>query len=304
MKYIIKIFVFCFTALILINCSNDDKIIDGVFDNVQSGAILRTIKVNQATFDFNDTSSKWSVTLEEQDGTNGAIFSDIKIYATHTSDGVDSEEVFLKSIPASSFKVEGFNGYLRGDVTASLAETLSALGLSTGEYFSSDKITMRLELNLTDGRKFSVDDNSPRVTTGSYYRSPFEYSVQFSCPLADASLFNGEYEVTADAWQDYSVGTKIPVVYDSANGLLQFRILNTANPYVINSQTSYIIVNIDPSDASVTVTSNEDWDYGGGFITTVTGNGSVGSCTGDINLKLNFSGASDGNALSLIKATN
>ena len=297
MKNILKIFLFSFAVLLLSNCSTDDKIIDTVFDDVQEGAILRTIKVNQATFDFNDKSSKWSVTLEKQ----GAEFSEIKIYATHSSEGVDSDEVFVKSIPASSFTPTGFNNYPRGEVSATLQETLTALELSDGDFTPADKINLRLELILTDGRKFSVDDNSPRVTGGSYFSSPFQYSVQFSCPLENASIFNGNYEVTVDAWADYAPGDIVPVVYDPANGLLNFRIMNTANSYLVNFDTTYLIVTVNPADGSVTVTSNETWDYGGGFTTNVTGDGSIGSCTGDINLKLDFSGSSQNQTLSLVK---
>jgi hypothetical protein len=109
-----------------------------------------------------------------------------------------------------------------------------------------------------------------------------------SCPLVDASLFSGNYKVTADQWDDYGVGPIIPVIYNAANGTKVFRIPNTTRPYVINKSTSYIIGTINTTTNAVTVTSNEPWNYGGTDIFTVTGTGTVGSCTGDINLKLFF----------------
>jgi len=288
MKNILKIFVFCFGTFLLFNCSNEDKIIDTVFDNVQGGAILRTIKVNRATFKIDDPSTKWSIIVEEQDGANGALFSEIKLYATHTSsDGVNSEEVFLKSIPASSFTPGGENGYLRGEVSASLAETLIALNLSASDYTNLDNFTIRLELILRDGRKFSVDDNSPRVTGGSYFSSPFQYTVEFFCPLENASLYNGDYKVIEDAWKDYKADDIIPVVYDSSDGLFTFRILNINNPFILNTETSYMIVTVNPEDGSVAVVGNEVFDYDG-YTPEVTGEGFVGTCNGKINLKLNF----------------
>lgn len=122
-----------------------------------------------------------------------------------------------------------------------------------------------------------------------------------SCPLADASLFNGNYKVTADQWDDYGVGPVIPVVYNAANGTKVFRIPNTTRPFIVNGATSYLICTLNTATNAVTITSNENWDYGGGFITTVTGTGTVGSCTGDINLRLNFSGSSQNQAFNLIK---
>ena len=122
-----------------------------------------------------------------------------------------------------------------------------------------------------------------------------------SCPLVDASLFSGNYKVTADQWDDYGVGPIIPVVYNAANGTKEFRIPNTTRPYIVNGSTSYLICTVNTTTAAVTVTSNEPWNYGGGFITTVTGTGTVGSCTGDINLRLNFSGSSQNQAFNLVK---
>jgi hypothetical protein len=293
------IMVLC--LIFIMSCSKDESVTSKIQSEVSAGGILRTIKVNQSTFNFFDTNSKWSVTVEEQDATNGSIFSEIKVYATQITGGVTKPEKFVKSVPASNFAI-GPNGYPRGDVSATLAETLTALGITTGAYTPSDKISMRLQLVLTDGRTFSTKDVSPTISGGSYFSSPFQYSVQFFCPLANVADFNGTYLVTADVWQDYVPGKDtVPVVYNPADGLYTFRIMNTNNPAVINSGTSYIIVKVNPVDASVTVTSNEKWDYGGGFVTTVTGTGSVGSCTGDINLKLNFSGSSQNQILSLVK---
>lgn len=303
MKTYIKQITYCFFAISIIllqSCTNDESTPNDVFNNTTQGAILRTIKVNQGTFNFFDTSSKWSVTVEEQDNTQGELFSEIQLFATHTKNGVTATEKLVKIIPASTF-TKGENGLPRGEVSATLAETLAKLGLTTGQYTTSDKISMRLVLKLTDGRTFSSTNSAGAVIGGVYFSSPFLYSVQFFCPLANVSTFNGNYKVTADAWQDYSVGDIVPVQYVPADGLYKFRINNTNNPYLVNSSTSYIIVTVNPTNAAVTVTSNEVWNYGGGFLTTVTGSGTVGSCTGDINLKLNFSGSSQNQTFSLVK---
>lgn len=301
MKNILKISAYCLIAILLFNCSSDDKTIDSIFDNIQSGATLRTIKVNQANFDFYDSSSEWSITVEEQDINNGGLFSEIKIYTKHTSEGVSSDEVFVKSIPASNFKTTGYNKYPQGEISTTLDEILTALNLSSGDYTPSDKFNLRLELILTNGQTFSSKNTSSSITGGTYFSSPFEYSAQFSCPLSDASLFDGDYEVITDAWADYGTGDTVPVVYNVANGSYSFRIMNTNNPYLVNEDTAYLTVTINPADNTVTVTSNEAYNYGGGYIADVTGSGTIGSCTGDINLKLNFVGIADNQTFNLVK---
>jgi hypothetical protein len=102
-----------------------------------------------------------------------------------------------------------------------------------------------------------------------------------------ANTFNGDYVVTADAWADYSVGDIVPVEYNAADGTSTFRINNVNHPYLVNAATSYLLVTINP-DATVTVVANEDYDYGGGDVTSVTGTGTVGFCGSSINLSLKF----------------
>jgi hypothetical protein len=302
-KYIknLTYYLFAFGIVLLHSCTSDESVPGNVKDGTTQGAVLRTIKVNQSTFNFFDTSSKWSVTLEEQDSQGGSLFSEIKLYTTQTTNGVARAEKLVKTIPASNF-TKGDNGYPVGEVSITLAETLSKLGVTVGGYKTDDKFSMRLELVLTDGRIFSSVNASSTVLGGVYFSSPFKYSVQFFCPLANASSFNGTYKVTYDGdWQDYSTGDLETVQYIATDGLYTFRILNKNRPYIVNGATSYLIVKIDPVTAIATVTSNQPWDYGGGFITTVTGSGTVGSCTGDINIKLNFSGSLQNAGFRLIK---
>jgi len=155
----------------------------------------------------------------------------------------------------------------------------------------SDKLIITTDLTLKDGRiiKMYTDDGVKNygadVTNQSIYSAAQTYI--FSCPLEDASNFNGNYEVIVDDWADYGTGDIVPVVYDSSFGTLKFKILNTNNPYISNTD-SYFIVTINPTDSSVTVASNEALDYPGFDTINVTGTGAVGSCTGDIVVTLNF----------------
>ena len=169
-------------------------------------------------------------------------------------------------------------------------------GFPSRQYESTDFFTIRLELVLTDGRTFSAASAGDTVSGGSFFSSPFTYSAQFFCALADASAFNGNYIVVTDAWADYGAGDVVPVQFDSG---YTFRILSTNNPYINNTTTAYMEVTIDPTDGSVTVVSNEDFDYG--VPIPVEGAGSVGTCTGDINLVLNFVGYATNQGFTLVK---
>lgn len=60
-----------------------------------------------------------------------------------------------------------------------------------------------------------------------------------------------------------------------------------------------MLVTVNPEDGTATVTSNEPFDYG--VPIDVTGSGSVGTCTGSINLSLNFVGYATNQAFNLVK---
>ncbi len=282
-----KQIVFAFLlAGTLFSCSEGDTTFDKVDENIIRGAVLRTISVTSSTFDFFDTTSSWSVELEEQDTKKGGLFEAVRVYASYrnTATGQTEPEAFVKTIAASTFS-PGPNGLPRGTVSATFNEVLNATGLGVGDYTSADQFIMRLELVLTDGRVYTNNASGP-VSGGTFFASPFQYSVQFFCVLADASLFDGNYIVVNDAWADYEPGDVVPV--ETVAGELRFRILSTNNPFISNPGTSYMEITIDPSDGSVTIASNECFDYGGGFCADVTGTGSVGTCTGDINLGVQF----------------
>lgn len=167
----------------------------------------------------------------------------------------------------------------------------------------TDKLIISADLKLKNGTIIKMFNDKGVANYGADVANSLEYSVMqeyiVSCPLTDASIFNGNYKVTQDTWQDYSIGDIVPVVYNPANGMLTFRILNTNNPYISNAATSYMICVIDPATSKVTVTANEIFDYGPGYGPT-TGTGSVASCTGDINLTLAF-GPYGGYKFNLVK---
>ena len=159
----------------------------------------------------------------------------------------------------------------------------------------TDKLLITAELTLKNGTVVKMyRDNGDRN-----YGADIANSVQFkvfqeyivSCPLTSAAQFNGNYTVVEDQWQDYSVGATIPVSYVPSDGTFKFRILSTNNAYISNPTTSYLLVTVNPTNSSVTVVSNEIFLYPGFGDFNVTGTGSVGSCTSDINLKLTFSGS-------------
>ena len=284
-------YIFILTIIsCLTGCSESERPIDEVFAGTTSGGVLRTVEVNNATFDFNDPTVEWSIVVEAQDAQEGELLSEVEVYVSHFRDAERlGSEVLVEEIPASEFTI-GERGLPVADINLSLNEVLEALDLTEEEYLSTDEFRVRLVYVMTDGRTFSNTDAAGTVLTSSYFKSPYLYTVPFFCSLDDASLFDGNYSVTADAWADYAVGDIVPVEYNPEDGTYTFRILATNNQYIANPDTAYMLVTINPEDGTVSVASNEQFDYGEGSLTDVTGTGSVETCTGYINLSLDFEG--------------
>jgi hypothetical protein len=281
-NYIKHILFLLVTVGLLQSCSDGDKTVDYVFDNITRGATLKTIATVSPTFDFGVPSSEWSVLVEFRDHEGGTSLSEVEVYVTHVGVNGSSPEVLVKTIPASDFTGNGPapESFPQGEVKASLGETLAALGYGDDDYTNTDQFRMRLVVVLKDGRRFT-NDASGQVTGGSFFSSPFAYSAQFFCVPTDASLFDGNWVVVTDTWADYEPGETVPLIPDP-DIPLAFRILSTNNPYIGNPGTSYMLCTIDPTDGSISVQSNEPFDYG--VDVPVTGSGSIGTCTGDITI--------------------
>jgi len=180
------------------SCSTDDKVIDGVFDGVASGAVLRTIAVTSNEIPAGVDASQFTVEIEEQDAQDGDLLASVDVYITYTDnspDGGDSTgaaggEVLYTTIPASDF-VDGPFGLPRYTLNITAPEFANAVGITTAGIFGADTFRTRLALNLTDGRTFSVDETAS-VVTGGFFASPFQYITPVVCPVNDGT-FVGDY---------------------------------------------------------------------------------------------------------------
>ena len=295
-KYINRILPLFVAFALTQSCEYELKTIDYVTDNTERGAVLRTIEIPSSTFDFYNTSSEWVVTLEAQDIEDGRLMENINVYSAFVNDGNIGPEVLIKTVPATEFAPGPF-GFPRGDVTLTLQEVIDAANLESGDYDSGDSFNVRLESVLKDGRIFTNSNTVGTISGGSFFSSPFFYSVQFFCALEDASDFSGNYIVNVDEWEDYAPGDIIPVEYVSD---YTFRILGTANPYITNGDVAYMEVTINPTDGSATMVTNTCFQYDGWDCLDFTGRGTVGTCTGDINLTVTYGSYGDG-AFSLVK---
>jgi hypothetical protein len=246
---------------------------------------------------------KTSTDLKDIDGVSisGTDAADLKLLITKLDYNATPA---LNTINASTDKFESFEmlaSYADGTYLV-VAEAVSFMDLGKQGDFDLDVTVKFNQSGVYNDKTFSFTKaiNSAGVTpcgpsgffklaqitkAGSTYTlSEVGEKVNFN---PKASQFNGNYKVALDEWNDYKVGAIVPAVYNPADGTTTFRINSTTNPALVNAATAYLLVTIN-ADATVTVVSNEDYNYGGGYTSTVTGTGTVGYCGSFINLSLNW----------------
>lgn len=188
-------------------CDSDpDNTVDQVIENVQSGAVLRTINITDNAIPINiengqttiPDGAQLSMIVEEQDAQDGALLESVDIFvsfADGSPDDGDSSaaaegEVFVKNVPAGDFESGPF-GLPRTTITVTAQEMLDKVNLSPNALFGGDTFTTRFALNLTDGRVFTTT-NAGGIITGGFFNSPFQYNTPVVCNL-DPESFVGDY---------------------------------------------------------------------------------------------------------------
>lgn len=221
-RYIKNIFMLSLVSAGFIACESSNKTIDDVFAEVTRGAVFRAttpaLEIAAQEFSFSDPSSQYSVTFEVEDNAEGGLLQDVQIYTTFNSavdDALSTSEALVKTIPASEFSPNAV-GLPSINVVLTLGELASAAGVSAGDYTGGDSFTIRYVLNLTDGRTFSSNNLNSTVSGGSYFRSPFIYTVPLVCPPIPPSA--GEWTIDGqDSYGDGWNGASLEISVDGTN---------------------------------------------------------------------------------------
>lgn len=288
---IFKILSLTLISLLSFSCTEEDNYLST--DPSDTGIFLRTISNKSSAFTPTSyNTSKVDLTLELGGNSAANRLNKVNLYVRYT----DSEKVFTgaeklyKSYSLSDFTMDSGSGLYRRNFVLTVPEIFSSLGITdTSVYDSSDAIRIRYEVEDASGRKYT-NTNPGLDLSSAYYASPFVYNFTIVCPYT-SSLYSGDYEVVEDSWQDYNPGNIVPVVAGSnAN---EFKIMSTNNPYVLNTSSYMLVTVTNTTSGTVTVKSNENFDYGASFGSfAVGGSGTVNLCNGDINLTgITFGGA-------------
>ena len=193
--------------LVVTSCVEPDNTINDVLDNYTNGAVIRTITSSGEYNFYAPTKSIFTATIEEHDTEGGDLMQNIEIYVSLNT---GAEELFQTLQPGEF--TTGPSGLPRTNISVSLDQAMTSLGLSSSQYTGGDAVNIRLKLNLTDGRSFS-SENATGSMTGSYFKSPYKYAKIIKC--IPFSAMPGIYTFNlADSYGDGWQGGRVKVSVD------------------------------------------------------------------------------------------
>ncbi len=168
-------------------CTDADNPIDQVYDGTQRGAVLRTIAVVSNELPIGQSTAGFAVDLEIQDVENGDLVETVNVYVRFTDNtiadgGTDfsKPEVAAGTIPRADFTI-GSRGLPQTSYEIGLQTMQTLLGLADDQVDGGDVFRIRFELVLTDGRTYSLADNTATLTQ-TFFASPFVYNATVVCP--------------------------------------------------------------------------------------------------------------------------
>ena len=269
MKINYKIFtLLALASLMFTSCDEGDAVVDGVTDNTTRGAILRTVNLISNELPIGKSDASFSVELEIQSDKDGTLVDNIEVYLGFRDNTVESggtdltkPEVLVATLASSSF-ITGEFGLPRVSYAITLPEMLTTLSVNEADLDGGDQFSIRFELVLSDGRRFSFAQNSGTLT-GSYFSSPFLYTPTVICEVP-AEKFVGSYLLTTDAstpspagggatWTDGGVVVTLAIGETSSQRtfeavyLADFGIGNGLNEFVFDLVCGEVVIAADQS---------------------------------------------------------
>ncbi|GGG40258.1 hypothetical protein GCM10011344_46410 [Dokdonia pacifica] len=234
-------YVLLFLIGSLFSCTDGDKAIEFVVEEVERGAVVRTLDLSNVDFDINDLQSTFTINVEEMDIEEGDLLDEVEILVqfkdnTPSNGNSSVPNTMLAIIPAEEWSVgPAPEGLPRTSFVYSYEELLTATGLTTAEVAVKDQFLINLNLKLTDGRVFNAfNASSIIIAFDTFFSSPFCYTINMVEPIAE-DLFTGMYlmesildgpngQTFVDEFrQPFPDGTIIEVVKGHSSNTREFR---------------------------------------------------------------------------------
>ncbi len=175
MKIIFKS-IFIFSLVFFTACSENTTTYDLVTDGTNNGVALKTIE-NTADLSITNPAARTMFKVSVIDPLLGDDTKEVKVYARiQTASAIIFDEVLVATIPNAAFERGG--QYPTVTFSASKAD-IEGYFNTTITATQARRVRLRLEAITNDGRLYTNTNANGVVRTGSFFKSPFEYSYPF-----------------------------------------------------------------------------------------------------------------------------
>lgn len=195
-----KLYYVAILFIFVVACDNDDKAIEALLvENVERGAVLRTLEIRNNVFDINDLNAEFNILIEEQDIEDGNLLESVDVQVSFVDNSPDNGQesiapFIIQELLPSDF-TSGANGLPITTLSYTFQELLTGSSLLIGDMRCKDQFRLDLNLNLTDGRSFNTQNSAGTIVNNSgFFSSPFTYLINVVEPV-DPSTFLGIYEL-------------------------------------------------------------------------------------------------------------
>lgn len=212
----------------LVSCDHDPDLpfpLHETFDN--TGAFLRIVEVTSAGFDVVDLeNARFAFVGEVDDIEDGDTIDNVEFFVKYVSlDGDESEEVHVKTYDIADMSRDEDSGLYREEFEITANEAMDVIdGFGVDDLLIGDRIEVRWQLNLHDGRSFTRGDASGDITGGGFYNSPYFRRANVVAAIPE-DKFVGTYQFTqTNDGSLASVSWGVPQVFDELEFEAELRI--------------------------------------------------------------------------------
>ncbi len=187
-------------ALCIISCAREENAVDFVSNNLQTGAVLRTLEIENLTYDTSALDRPISIQLEHQDEQRGDLLDTVELFLSfddRTPENGDRTETsrLFKTVSRSDFDLT--TELPRTNIVITTQELLDFFGFSSNDVQCTDRFVLDLKLCLTNGLCFTnTNSEGPIISLGGRLNSPFTYDI-YVVDGIDEQSFTGNYSYTS-----------------------------------------------------------------------------------------------------------
>ena len=242
------------------------------------GSYIYYDSIINENLDFSNAAATVSMTVSSK----GDPVATVKIFVATGSSSLDSSGwVLIKSVPYS-------DGVL---LSVSTDELNTALGTVGSSVQAGNVYVLQNVVITTDGRTYSATNTPSNFLSLPGYKMALTWGATAVCAFVQADAVGTYSVVSDDYWGDYSPGDAVTVTAGSnANELLLYAYPNPAS-HGINRVP--IVIEVDPVSDIATVAKQvvgdySNWPYGNLSVRSDASPNFVFSCTGSIQLTVEF----------------